>query len=175
MGRSVLLSIAVLFLSSCQTSAPISPDQIENYSEIEYFLLVNKLGITGRAYDIRETAIRDWGRINDQALILSVAPDDRILVTLQEPCLNLGKARVIGFERALTAVVPDPQGRGFDIRLDFSNYLNPGDRMILAYSQEELDSIIWQQMGSTSTQLGECLVAQFLYLEAIEETEEEPS
>ncbi len=166
--KALLLALLSPLLSACQTAPPVHPDQAENFRQIDLFLALNQLRISGLASDLREESIIDWGRLNDQAVILAVGSDRRVLVTLREPCENLARARAIGFERALTFVVPDPLGNGFDIRESFGQYLTPGDDLILAYSKEELETIKWQVDGPGFGQLGECTASQLYYLESFE-------
>lgn len=166
----LFLPLACLVINGCQ-SAATTPEQIQNYRAIEYFLIAKNLQISGAASGVRETAIRDWGRVNDQALILEINSRRQVLVTLRDPCENLDEARVIGFERTLGYVVPDPMGNGFDIRETFDEYLSPGDKILLALSNEELEQIKWQQMGPASGQLGECTASQLFYLEPMRNPE----
>lgn len=169
----ILIFLLTLFISACQSTSTINAQQAANFRQLEVFLIANRLDISGSATDVRNSAIRDWGRVNDQALILSVAPDKQVLVTLREPCENLARARTIGFERTLGFVVPDPMGNGFDIRETFSEYLSAGDRIILAQSEEELDTILWQQMGSAFGQLGDCTASRLYYLQPLESPDNE--
>lgn len=168
LGGVILVAMMSLLVTACQ-SASTTPEQIQNFRAIEYFIISQNLQIAGEASGVRETAIRDWGRLNDQALILELGGRRQVLVTLRDPCEDLAEARYIGFERTLGYIVPDPMGQGFDIRESFSEYLSPGDKILLAYTQEELDSLEWQQMGPTSRQLGDCTAAGLYYLEPIQE------
>lgn len=168
LGGVILVAMMSLLVTACQ-SASTTPEQIQNFRAIEYFIISQNLQIAGEASGVRETAIRDWGRLNDQALILEIGAGRQVLVTLRDPCEDLAEARYIGFERTLGYIVPDPMGQGFDIRESFSEYLSPGDKILLAYTQEELDSLEWQQMGPTSRQLGDCTAAGLYYLEPIQE------
>lgn len=171
-AKYALIAVLAVMCAACQ-SASSTPEQVQNFRAIEYFLIARGLEVAGPASGVRETAIRDWGRVNDQALILEIGGRRQVLVTLKDPCENLDEARVIGFERTLGYVVPDPMGNGFDIRETFSEYLSPGDKIILAYTNEELEGIQWQQMGPTSGQLGECTAAQLYYLEPFQPPAEE--
>lgn len=171
-AKPALIAMAALLCAACQ-SASTTPEQVQNFRAIEYFLIARGLEVTGPASGVRESAIRDWGRVNDQALILEIGARRQVLVTLKDPCENLDEARVIGFERTLGYVVPDPMGNGFDIRETFSEYLSPGDKILLAYTSEELEQIQWQQMGPTSGQLGECTAAQLYYLAPFQPPAEE--
>jgi len=171
-GAPLLVALLALLCTACQT-ASTTPEQIQNFRAIEYFLIAQQLEVAGEASGVRESAIRDWGRINDQALILEVGGNRQVLVTLRDPCENLHEARYIGFERSLGYVVPDPMGAGFDIKETFSEYLSRGDKILLAYTQEELESLEWQQMGPTSRQLGECTAAGLYYLEPFQQAQPE--